>query len=512
MLKIKKIISNKKNNKVNIIPNIYLFLVALVMLYASFLSLKNIFEINFKSTILISVIYITLLYVTYKIINKLNFKRKWQEIVFLILIIIFGLILRAGAYHIFKTEPVSDFAIPHEVYNERNNGIFDKRIDMSSLSYYQNYYSLYPSWFSYMKIVFLIYNIFGQNLNSIIIMNYILYIFSIILIYLICRENYSIKNGYIASILFSIYPSLILYSNITTPDHFTILLFLALIYSWLKVIKNRSNNIKKTILYSILNIIIFCLINLFKPLSIFGICVIIGTEILCYLVNVKKINFKQYLKKDLVYFLLFIICGFIGIKIETKILYNTISKTINNEVVDSFSFYMLWGYAIDENKIYKPSIGDTIIKNLNLKYDYNQKLVTKEVSQLAKDQFKNNLPYLPSILNQKFKLAFNHDTDIFNWANTSVNKSNIAYKYSNKFHLLSNVFNFTLYFLISLTLFKEINKLQKDKLTIIISLIVIGYIAVLVLGGVQSRYKSLIYGPMCLLAASSLKFKKEEKE
>ena len=135
--------------------------------------------------------------------------------------------------------------------------------------------------------------------------------------------------------------------------------------------------------------------------------------------------------------------------------------------------------------------------------------------RISKEQFKDNLPYLTKILYQKFNIAYGYENDVFLFANESGNDeydNNINTKYYNKYEFVANGFIISLIFMITLTLTKELFKKEKNKLLIIIALIMTGYTCVLIFGGVQPRYKTLLFSCMCIMAACSLNLKEGEEE
>lgn len=483
---------------------------------AAFCSMKTICAINIKNTLIVFLFLVMFIYISILIIKKINTEKKYITLITLLFIITLGLSARIVSNYIFKTIPTSDFKAPHVVYHEKDNGIFNKVTNSAEQSLYQTYYSTFPAWFPYMKVVSLVYDVFGENVLNIKIMNWIFYVASTILMYIILKDK-SPKNGLFAALLFSLFPSLILYSNLTTPDHITIFLFLFYIYTWKKLLKSRKESeIKSIIKYSILNIISMCLINLFKPLSILGILIFICAEIICYfpeiLDNKKRLS---YFKKNIPYIIAFIIIGLGALKIESIILNKTVEKTINVKVVDSTGLYMLWGYSIDEKGNYNSNPANKIYDELLKKNNNNIEKTMKETNVLAKEQFKRNFKYLPSIIWQKFNIAYHTEKDIFSWANYSENaiySQNIKDKYSRAFEILANSYMSIILIMTSIALFKNSQKKYIDNLVVVISLIVTGYTCILVFGGVQPRYKTLILAPFCILASTSVIFKKEDEE
>lgn len=498
----------------NLLCNLFYFFVIIWCVAGAFCSLHTAFDENLKGTIISVVTILFLIFVAKFFINKLNTEKKYVIILSITFIIFLGLFFRILANQVFKTVPVSDFNTPHAVYQKKDSGIFSKVESTEDQSFYQIYYSTFPAWFPYMKVVSLVYDIFGQNILYIKIMNWLLYITSAFLIYIIFKD-YSKKRGLLAMLLFSVFPSLVVYSNITTPDHITIFLLLFYIWTWEKILKNRKlENRRQIIWYIILNIISMCLINLFKPLSILGILVFICAEIICFFPDVlNKQTRKEYFKKNILYIILFLIISFGALNLENKLLNEAVENTINTKVIDSTGLYMLWGYSINEKGDYDSTPANKVYDNLLKKYNNDVSKAMIETNEFAKIQFKNNIKYLPKIIWQKFRIAYYTEKDIFSWANNSDNQSysqGLREKYLKIYIAVANSYMTIILIMTAVSLLNESRKKEVNNFVVVLALIITGFTCVLVFGGVQPRYKTLILSVFCLLASGCMLFKKEE--
>lgn len=306
--------------------------------------------------------------------------------------------------------------------------------------------------------------------------------------------------------LFSICPSLVVYSNIATPDHMTILLMTIIIYLWSKLLKLNNMN-KRKLLLTLLLIIFMCLINLFKPLSYFMLLVFIGSELLNNFRNRKAI--QKYFKYNFKYTLFFIF-SFIILNLAISNLLNfTIENTMKTKVISDKSSYLIWGYTIDDKGEYNSDfIYQKLYTKLLKKYDNNLDKLYEEMSAIAKQNLKNNINYLPKIWLAKYKLAVGHEGDFFSFANTNNNSNyskRISYKY-NDFLMLGNSFMSICYLFMGLACLFSVVKQNKQKELSIVLLMIIGYLAILVLGGVQPRYKSLIFPQIFIVSALGINY------
>ena len=270
--------------------------------------------------------------------------------------------------------------------------------------------------------------------------------------------------------------------------------------------------LKSYVGFSVLNIISFSLINYFKPLSIFGIIVFLCMEILGYLIYMFFKKEIKNIKFEAIYTVSFLVVGIAVLFATGKLLNLMVEKGINTKVTNSTSLYMAWAYAVDDNGKYNPSIIDKIYGDLMTKYEFDQEKVFEEMSVIAKEQFIRNIPYLPKIICSKFNILYGNDYQSFSYANKSGNDEydKIIYdRYKGAYNSISNIFSCLLYGLAIVSVIKEIVRKDKNKYKIVISLIILGYIMILLLGGAQSRYKHLILGPLCIIAASSIYKEKE---
>lgn len=512
--KLKLIFLNK-----NIMTQLFFTFSCLIFICASFSSLLTLFRNNAIYTIVLLIIMSGLIYGIFYFLKKLNMEKKWVEYLLVGILILIGLLLRVGTNRIIKTQPISDFSTPHDVYKQlhsKNNDIFAIRETYDDLSFYQKYYATYPAWFPYMKVISFIYDTFGVNLRYIKIMNWCLYALTALLIYWICKKIKSKKAGIFGLLLFACYPSLIVYTNITTPDHFSILFFTCFIATWVKMLEYRENNSRYFYIWSIANIFSIVAINLFKPLSILGLLVFICTELLYFIFPIikNKVKRKQYIQDALGYVVGFVVICFLGIQTSNQILNSQVEKTIHTEVVNSTPLYLLWAYSVDETGNYNPDVATQTYTELQLKYRFNQKKVMEEISVLAKRQIIENISKMPRIFYQKFKIVFASEEDVFAFANYSDNET---YEQSLRDHVqkyytyFANMFMSILFTICALSLIKEMKNKNKNPMTIVIVLTIIGYILVLLLGGVQGRYKMLISALLCILASNIFNESGKEK-
>lgn len=443
-------------------------------------------------------------------ISKIDsYDRKYASWITLSMIIVAGVMLRHTAWYLFQTEPISDFARPHECYSFFNTpGAYSENLPWSQRDGNQIYYAQFPGWFPYMRLVVRIYGLLGQDLLWIEIMNSLLAGATIACIYFaIPRRNVAL----IASMLFAFNPSLVLYSCVTTPDHITIFLIVLAVFFWRRTEMCRADGLRgrQLILYSMALIFCFVLINWFKPLSILFIIVFICYETAVHLFPAlcSRVPLKELWKKALSYELVFIIAACGGIFAGNAMLNHWVESTLNTDVVNSTGLYLLWGFSTDENGNYDSSVATDIYVELCEQYDNNLEKVFSDIDQLAKEQIKDNASILPQILWQKYRYLFGGEYSYFAIANTS---SEEGYSQS-LFQALQvpvtaamEAYMRAMYMLSAFYALIAVFRKKVDKQVLLAAIMLFGYILVLTLGGVQPRYKSLVVPLWCIISAYTI--------
>lgn len=491
----------------NYIYKFIMVVLALLMLIATILLIRANYPIvdHFMFNI-VMLGFVTLIIISIFIFNKVDLNCKKNEIIILMVLIGLMILLRLLSRMLLKTEPISDFLTPSEFYLYYDtNGPYTLG---DHLDGYQLYYSRYPAWYTYMRIVRIVYDVLGYNINHILNMNIILNILTVIVIYLIGRKAFTKQIGYIACGLYGLSPSMIIYAGITTPDHFTMLLFAIIAYAWVNMNQYRNNDKKLFYKWLVITIISAVSINLFKPVSILFLLVFLCSEIAVVIVpNIK--NIKTVIKENYNVWLVFISTFFIATTLCTIFLKVDIKAFLKTDTVNSTPFYIFLGSTVDDEGNYSDHIGFIESAKIYEKYGEDQEGAMNEFSRLAKEQIYRNRRLIPKILLQKYQYTMASEYSYWGFANTSsideyteeLNKIILPF-----FFLIGNSYLLILYLGIFLAaIFLICNKKVNYDMSIL-SLIIIGYLSVLIFGAVQGRYKSLIMPLMCILAAYGFTF------
>jgi len=134
------------------------------------------------------------------------------------------------------------------------------------------------------------------------------------------------------------------------------------------------------------------------------------------------------------------------------------------------------------------------------------------LQEKAVQQIIDNKKYLQKILMQKFEISVYSEYDFWMWANTNSNseyQENVSTIFGNFFWNIASLFMIVIYVLCAVFVIKKaiIKKKEADKViysTILISMMILGYFMILVLGNTQYRYKVLIMPYMFVLAGGAL--------
>lgn len=495
---------NKWFEKDNLLFILFYFILAVMMLVAVVAWYKVQFNgVNDKQLILC--ILLDLIIVTFIIIlgKRLESENVIFERLLIILIIATSIIIRIFSFTILKTVPVSDFKVPTDFYN-----YFNQRgpyISGEDADFYQLYYARFPAWFTYMRIVRLIYNIFGFNVNYIVYMNILLNAGTTLVIYLVGKKIFSKKTGFLAAGLYAFSPSMIVYSSVHTPDHFSMLLIGVICMFWSRMYNARKFDNKKGFYTNALLVIFFaCLLNLFKPLKILLLLVFVCTEIMCSYHEVFA-NLKVYLKKNYRYWLMFITTFIVSSWLTSSILNMRVESVVKIETVDSLPMYLFTGYSVNDSGHYDNAAGDEILYQLMEKYGQDQEGLMKELSILARQQLKDNSKHLINIWAEKYGSLVSNEYTYWSFANYSddVNYTNsLETAIGPVFLRLAASSMLIIYIGVIILAAKQIFTSSHNDMLVTLSLMIVGYLLMLIVGGgVQSRYKSIIMPIMILVSA-----------
>jgi hypothetical protein len=183
-----------------------------------------------NASFLFASIFIVLFFSLYFFYASVKDKSELQNWIRVALIILIGLILRIIVRYIFKTEQIQDFGRAHDAYLLLAGGLIAPAEAWTDYDWHQLYYSRFSAWFPHFAVTRLVYDIFGVSVRNMIILNYVLYAASAAIFYTAIKRLFSFSVAFCATAIFIFNPNLILWSAITSPDHFFIFLFCCMLY------------------------------------------------------------------------------------------------------------------------------------------------------------------------------------------------------------------------------------------------------------------------------------------
>lgn len=479
---------------------IYLFfnvIFILMFIYACFLCVKTIYNPTYESKYIFGTIvaaYIILYsLIASKVANRLSIK---LEIVYVVFIMLLAFILRWIGIVIMRTTQISDFSFPHDAIRYFKGDLSDSGF----FDYIGNYYAKFPAWFPFMRLLNIFYDLFcgGEvNIEAVKYGNAVLNTITCGGIYYASRCLFSRKVGIIASILYCCFPSLIIWTNITTPDHITMFLFVLQMIVWYWMWK-KTDNWKIHIILICVHSIICILINWFKPLVILYLLVLVFYLIGTY----DKSDRKKIIFGGIIYFFSFLLC-FIG---SSKILSVWVENSIQRETIDSTWLYIYCGSVMKEDGTMDNAKANEVMAEV---FQQNESIddQMRIFKEMAIEQIIENKMKLPVLWLDKYREAMNCEGATWYWCNTNTENG-----YGDKlnevlgleYYFISNQYYLLLLILVVLCGISQLISKYKNVNIFYLFLTVSGFIGILVVSGVQSRYKLIIMPYLVIMGAYGL--------
>ncbi|MCL2203761.1 MAG: glycosyltransferase family 39 protein [Defluviitaleaceae bacterium] len=419
--------------------------------------------------------------------------KKW---LYISAVIILGLFFRIISWYIFSPEQVQDFGRAHSVYLFiAQHGPFHPAATWADYHSYQFYYARFPAWFSFFAITRLMYSIFGVDIRLMVVLNYFMYLFSAFLLYLSVKRFFSFAVAFCAVALFALNPILVVWSTITSPDHFYIFLFMGLFYF---ISRHYSEEGKGSYLFPALAAGLAALTDFFKPIALMFLIAYFCVEILF----INKLNIKLNYKKWIVFTLTFLSVFFAGHALVRL----GIQRTFRIQTVSSLGMYMAFSWMTDEAGNHSHAEGFAKFEGLMETHGNNLVVVQDEMSRYAREFFRENRHRLPILLFQKAQMGFG-DEGVLGWVMTQEEPEQTAAFQRTLGPTLwvgFTVHIFVLFSLAAVGAFFGIYEKKNRRALVFLMTTVIGYTLILLIGIVQARYRILLYPQLTVLAAYGL--------
>jgi len=421
-------------------------------------------------------------------------KKKYEQWLYIGIIIFIGLILRIALRQIYQPAQIQDFGRAHDaLVFLYHYGPLQPVDDWTAHSYYALYYSRFPGWFPFFVVTRLVYRIFGFSVHFMIGINYLLFIGSAILIYLTVRRLFLYSIAFCATAIFIFNPILMVWSSITTPDHYYIFIFCGLIYCFARAYEAQC---KKPLLWLCFAAVFAALTEFFKPIGILFLIAFICVEIFLLIIN--KTPVKKLYQKWGVFIIVFLLIyggGHALVRAEIR-------RTFHIETVSATGLYMAFAWASDEAGNHNHSHIFGKFDELMIYYNNNQVLVMQAFSKYARESFREVAPRLPVFLWQKARDTFAGEGVMW-WVSHSHCEERTAATRLALNHMAwmnGSTHIFVLMAFAAMGAFLAAGHKKNRAFTIFVLTTAIGYTLVLLLGVVQMRYRILLYPQFSILA------------
>lgn len=424
-------------------------------------------------------------------------KRVLTQWIYVIIVIAIGLILRILARQIFRTEQIQDFGRAHDVYLYiAQYGPFSPAETWADFHWYQLYYARFPAWFPVFAITRLVYDIFGVGVRYIIALNYVLFAASAALLYAGVRRIFPFAIAFCAVCIFVFNPNLIVWAGITSPDHFFLLLFFAMLYCLA-----RYYNDETRYKFLCLAAAFAALTDFFKPIGLMFLIAFFCVEIFMrFILKVRGTKLRQILAGNYRQWAAFLLV-FLAVYFTGHAFVNAgIRRTFHIDTISSTGKFMVFAWITDDYGNLSHDAAFAKFDRLMYEHDNNLPVALEEMTRYAGEIFRDS--NIPALLWEKARLTFG-DEGVLGWA---IHSADAEYSAST-FRVLGTLFwiGFTAHIFVLMlaaaagTLF-ALREEKNRALFVFLLTTAIGYTLVLLLGIVQARYRLLLYPQFSILA------------
>lgn len=489
--------NKKKRNFADYVYILFFLFITAMLLYACFCCIKTIYNPAYAYEYILGIVIsgcsILFLWIAGRNLNRCS---RGKEIGIILFMIVFAFALRWMGICMMKTEQISDFATCNFAIEAFKNEIQDT----SALEYCQDYYARYPAWFPYMRIVNLFYGLFCRGMihaEAVKYANAVLNVITCAGIYYAARCYFKRTTAFVAGMLYACSPSMIIWTNIMSPDHITMCLFTLQAILWYWMWRKKEDR-KACLILIILHSIVCVFINWFKPLSVLFFLVF-----MCFWIGTyQKQEKRKYSLIGVAYILSFFACFLIGSKTLTV----WVEHYVQQNVIDSTWTYVYSGITMNNDGTLDSKRGNDKVVEVYEAYENleEQQAVLKE---LTLEEIRKNGRKLPLLFLDKYKEAINSEGATWFWTNTN-SQAGYAEKmdevFGFKFYFTANgYYLLLLIFVLCNSIFQMLPR-YKNVFVYSITLTIAGFICILVLSGVQSRYKLILAPYFMMLSACGL--------
>ncbi len=426
--------------------------------------------------------------------NKFKWELKIQEKYYIWIIFALAIITRIGVVIIFNSyiSQVSDF---------------QKAIEASkTLNFEGPYYMVFTHWILYPTLLHYIYMIFGNAQIVALLTNAIILIGAAILIYMVGTLLFDNKKyGFIASLLYILWPANIFYTLIFSQEHLCAFILILVLYLFLRMEKEKNNGQ----LHYINMILIGSLLGLSAFFKNFAPVFIIAF-IIYYLLDSLKITVtKKYLIEKASTILLICLSFVISKNIIFLGVDHLVGAKVARNIVPCYLNVGLRGdgkYSKENYRMYF----DTLEAN---QYDYDK--TNKEITGNLIEYLKSSDSSIKQegFFDNKARVLFAGDKARVGWIIQSLKAEEhytIAKIMEKVIKEINNHFFIMLVVFMALGMF--ILNREKNTKIFLLYLIFYGSFLLLILVEAQNRYMYAVQPIMCILAPLGLQWFRNQIE
>ena len=361
-----------------------------------------------------------------------------------------------------------------------------------TLSFDGIFYRVFTHWIIFPEIVHYLFLIFGNHQLVALIFNTLIVSINASLIYLISNQIFKNTNiSLLSSLIYVLWPSMLLYVAIFTPDHLASLLLLLSIYL---ILRFFNNSWKKSFKYKILfATLIGAVLGLSVFFKNFAPVILVSLSIyllLCFL-------YKDKIKTTIIKYLYLIII-IISFSITKSLMFLHVEDLVGNSVVRNVApCYLNVGLNSKGTGHYDKPLYNMYYetyKETNYNYQKTNKIIMTDLKKDIKSNYKNidNLLFLKA-----FTIISNDNAKIL-WVIDSLNTEK-GVEIINNTLIINQIYYIiiTIAMLVSLL----INVKKKNIELFYIYIIIFGSLLMLLLVEAQGRYIYAIQPLFCICAA-----------
>lgn len=486
-------------NKINIMSLFYISMIIPVIIII-INAIKTLFLMfNIYKLIIAIILLIICAFISVLLIRKKQFKNKtylYPLILIVISIIIqsVNLILISGSI-----TQISDF------YIHFNNAVAETPNFANAFHFYH--------WVLLAKVFRVASFIFGGTQISAIVFISFITLINVMLVYYLAllifkKELYAFISG----LIYSLWPSVILYQNIFSTEHLAITFILLSIVLFLILEKGINKRAKaNSLILAIMIGVILAILKFFKPVAIIIIIAIFIYNFI-YKVFFTRIRTINYFK----------ICCLLSILVfynfTSILIFNYIDNVVGKRVNrNPTSFYIYMGLSPTNERLGLYS-GDIVNKYMNYvdEFNGNFNLVEKALYTDLKKEYKDNYNAFFAIIKNKFKNTWYDDTTILWWVNASINTPEQLLIERELFLKIAKCCS-QLYYIVVMILFLvgisscAFNS-QKSNYFFLINLFIVGVSLLLLIGETQGRYKVITYPFIAIVVTKGILYIEEQRQ